>query len=82
MQSFITHFLIRKKGINMVVKYFLFTILSSGILFASDLIPSQSHSDWEVLHEDEIWVGWTNYNDSQWCKAKSTINATIKTIST
>ena len=66
----------------MVVKYFLFTLIGSGILFASGLIPSQSHSNWEVLYEDKIWVGWTNYNDSQWCKAKSTINAPIKTIST
>ena len=77
-----THFLILEIAFSMVVKYFLFTLIGSGILFASGLIPSQSHSDWEVLHENEIWVGWTNYNDSQWCKAKSTINAPIKTIST
>ena len=76
------HFLILETEISMVVKYFLFTLIGSGILFASGLIPSQSHSNCEVLYEDEIWVGWTNYNESQWCKAKSTINAPIKTIST
>ena len=65
----------------MVEKYFLFTLISSGILLASGLIPSQSHSDWEVLHDDEIWVGWTNYNDSQWCRARLTINAPLEKIS-
>ena len=66
----------------MVVKYFLFTLIGSGILFSSVITPSPSHSDWNVLQKGKIWVGWTNYNESQWCKAKSTINAPIKTIST
>jgi len=48
-----THFLILETKISMVVKYFLFTLIGSGILFSSVITPSQSHSDWEVLQEDE-----------------------------
>ena len=73
--------LIQKTAFSMVVKYFLFTLIGSGILFASGLIPPQSHSDWEVLQKDEIWVGWTNYNESQWCRAKLTINVPLERIS-
>ena len=65
-----------------MVKYFLFILIGSGILFSLELIPPQSHSDWEVLQEGNIWVGWTNYNESQWCKARSIIKAPINIIST
>ena len=65
----------------MGIKYFLITLVGSSILFSSGLIPPQSHRNWEVLQENEIWVGWTEYDNTQWCRAKSNINAPKKTIS-
>lgn len=77
-----THFLIRTTAIRMGLKYFLFIIVGSGFLFSSGLIPPQSHVDWEVLQDNEIWVGWTEYNNTQWCRAKSNIKAPQHIIST
>ena len=59
----------------------LLTLIAVNFLFSSELIPPSNQSSWEELKKDEIWVGWTNYNDSQWCKAKTTINAPIEVIS-
>ena len=51
-------------------------------IFCSELLPSADHSNWNIIQNDEIWIGWTNYGDFQWCRAKSTLQAPIKSIST
>ena len=63
-------------------KLIILTLIASKILFSSELIPPSNQSSWEELKKDEIWVGWTNYNNSQWCKATSIIKAPLNTIST
>lgn len=73
--------LILKPAINRMIKYFVLILTGSGILFSSELIPPQSLSNWNVLEEGEIWVGWVYYNESQWCRARTTINASLESIS-
>ena len=63
-------------------KLIILTLTTVNFLFSSELIPPSNQSSWEELIQGEVWVGWTNYNNSQWCKATSTIKAPLKTIST
>ena len=63
-------------------EFTLLALIAVNFLFSSELIPPSNQSDWEELKKGEIWVGWTNYNNSQWCKATSTIKAPLITIST
>ena len=51
-------------------------------IFCSELLPSAAHSNWNIIQNDEIWIGWTDYGDLQWCRAKSTLNAPMEKIST
>ena len=51
-------------------------------LFCSELLPPVDHSNWNIIQNDEIWIGWTDYRDLQWCRAKSTLNAPMEKIST
>ena len=63
-------------------KLIILTLIAVNFLFSSELIPPSNQSGWEELKKGEIWVSWTNYNNSQWCKATSTIKAPLITIST
>ena len=56
--------------------------MAVNFLFSSELIPPSNQSNWEELKKGEIGVGWIDYNNSQWCKATSSIKAPLKTIST
>ena len=51
-------------------------------IFCSELLPPAAHAEWNLIQNDEIWIGWTNYGDFQWCQAKSTLKAPIESIST
>ena len=51
-------------------------------LFCSELLPPVDHSNWNIIQNDEIWIGCTDYGDLQWCRAKSTLNAPMEIIST
>ena len=57
-------------------------ILLPLFLFCSELLPPVDHSNWNIIQNDEIWIGWTDYGDLQWCCAKLTLNAPIEKIST
>ena len=46
-------------------------------LFCSELLPPATHSNWNIIQNDEIWIGWTDYGKYQWCKASSTIPTSI-----
>ena len=50
-------------------------------LFCSELLPLADHSGWNILQKDEIWIGWTDYGDLQWCRAKSILQAPMESIS-
>ena len=51
-------------------------------LICSELLPPTAHVEWNIIQNDEIWIGWTDYEDLQWCRAKSTLYAPIEKIST
>ena len=72
-----------KKHNNTILNFLLINfIITLNLLFSVDIIPPLLHSDWEILQNEKIWIGWTKYNESQWCKAKTILNAPIKDIST
>tara|TARA_B100000315_G_scaffold142570_1_gene131590 strand:- start:155 stop:748 length:594 start_codon:yes stop_codon:yes gene_type:complete len=50
-------------------------------LFCSELLPPATHSNWNIIQNDEIWIGWTDYGDLQWCRAKSILRAPMESIS-
>ena len=50
-------------------------------LICSELLPPAAHAEWNLIQNDEIWIGWTNYGDFQWCSAKSILGAPIESIS-
>ncbi len=56
-------------------------ILLPLFLFCSELLPPADHSNWNIIQNDEIWIGWTDYGDLQWCRAKTTLQAPIEIIS-
>ena len=51
-------------------------------LICSELLPPTAHVEWNIIQNDEIWIGCTDYGDLQWCRAKSTLQAPIESIST
>ena len=61
-------------------KLTLLTLIGVNFLFSSELILPSNQSSWKELIKGDVWVAWTNYNNSQWCKATSTIKAPLKTI--
>ena len=50
-------------------------------IFCSELLPSADHSNWNIIQNDEIWIGWIDYGDLQWCRAKSILRAPMESIS-
>ena len=58
--------------------FFIHFLIIVNILLSSDLIPQSSHSNWELLQDYPIWIGWTDYGEFQWCKSSSTISASIE----
>ena len=63
--------------------YFIHFLIILNLLFSSEIIiPPSTHSSWEILQDYPIWIGWTEYNESNWCKAKITLHSSVKDIST
>ena len=50
------------------------------LLFSSDLIPPSSHSNWEILQDNSVWIGWIDDGKFQWCRASTTISAPIEEV--
>ena len=51
-------------------------------LICSELLPPTDHVEWNIIQNDEIWIGCTDYGDLQWCRAKSTLIVPMEKIST
>ena len=51
-------------------------------LICSELLPPPAHVEWNIIQNDEIWIGCTDYGDLQWCRAKSTLIVPMEKIST
>ena len=63
--------------------YFIHFLIILNLLFSSEIIiPPSTHSSWAILQDHPIWIGWTEYNESNWCKAKITLHSSVKDIST
>ena len=60
--------------------FFVHFFIIFNLLFSSDLIPPSSYSNWEKLQDYPIWIGWTDYGKFQWCRASSTIPASIEDV--
>ena len=45
------------------------------ILFSLDRLPPEQFSDWNVIAENRVWIGWRQYDGFPWCRAKSTFNS-------
>ena len=50
-------------------------------LICSELLPPTDHVEWNIIQNDEIWIGCTDYGDLQWCRAKSILQAPMESIS-
>lgn len=55
-----------------------FVILSYG--FADRLVVPDHLTDWNVLQESDVWVGWTMKNNIQWCRAEKILPFEMKHI--
>ena len=56
-------------------------LIALNLLFSSEImLPSSSHLSWTILQEYPIWIGWTDYSGFQWCRASSTIQASIEEV--
>ena len=60
--------------------FFVHFFIIFNLLFSSDLIPPSSDSNWEKLQDYPIWIGWIDYGKFQWCRASSTILASIEEV--
>ena len=49
-------------------------------IFCSELLPSADHSNWNIIQNDEIWIGWKNVGEFDWCRSQSTLAAPIADI--
>jgi len=50
----------------------LFSILSANIS-----LPPPNIENWQILYDRETWIGWKNDGQIDWCRTKSTLNASI-----
>ena len=39
--------------------------------------PNIEYSNWKVLQDGEVWVGWSSYKNYNWGKAKITFKSSI-----
>ena len=47
---------------------------------AEVILPPDSIENWEIILDDEIWIGWKNIDEFDWCRTKSTLDAPIADI--
>ena len=62
--------------------YFIHFLFILNLLFSAEAIPPSTHAKWVVLQDYPIWIGWTEYNESNWCKTKIILHSSVKEIST
>ena len=49
-------------------------------LSSAKIIPPNDHQNWNVLQDDQIWVGWTDYSGFQWGKSRTTLPFSLQNI--
>ena len=63
-----------------MINFFLILFFYVSITI-TQTIPPYEYSDWEVLQDKDIWVGWSNYKEFNWGKAKITFDYSMGQIS-
>jgi len=51
-----------------------------SILQAKIILPPGDLENWEILHDEKIWVGWKHSEGIDWCRSKSILEAPISDI--
>ena len=51
-----------------------------SILQAKIILPPGNLENWEILHDEKIWVGWKHSEGIDWCRSKSILEAPISDI--
>ena len=59
------------------ISSFVILILS---LLSAKIIPPNDHQNWNVLQDDQIWVGWTDHSGFQWGKSRTTLPYSLQNI--
>ena len=63
-----------------MVNFFILSLVYFSSIF-TQVIPPNELSSWEILQDEEIWVGWTHYKDYNWGKAKIRLDFSVEQIS-
>jgi hypothetical protein len=53
----------------------LFSIIQAGVI-----LPPDNFENWEIIKDDEIWIGWKNIDEFDWCRTKAILDAPIADI--
>ena len=51
-----------------------------SILQAKIILPPGDLENWEILHDEKIWVGWKHSEGIDWCRSESILEAPISDI--
>lgn len=56
------------------------SLIILNVIFSSNLISPPLDANWHLLQDYPILIEWTDYENFQWCKSKSTLSASIAAI--
>ena len=51
-----------------------------NFIFSVELIPQSLDANWNILQDFPVWIGWQDDGQFQWCRASSTITASIEEV--
>ena len=51
-----------------------------SILQAKIILPPGDLENWQILHDEKIWVGWKHSEGIDWCRSESILEAPISVI--
>ena len=64
-----------------MLKYFsIYFLIILNIIFSAELTPPSLAANWNILQDFPVWIGWLDDGKFQWCRASSTIPASIEEI--
>ena len=64
-----------------MLKYFsIHFLIILNIIFSVELIPPSLDANWNILQDFPVRIGWLDEGQVQWCRASSTILASIEEI--
>ncbi len=64
---------------NRLIRVKLVYLLSLSIIAAVPIFDNIS--DWKILSESPVWIGWTEINDEYWCESHKLIDFPIDQVS-